>query len=423
MAKSKSLKSNSNPAEELPRHVNLYFKGSANSPAERMAAIRQLRKGQILNHLLNEGTASRVDISRILGFNLRTVSLLVASLIEDKVVVEKPILATTSMGRRPVPLELNPVAASILAIDMGRTVTKLVLLDLYGKVLVRGEQPSHFEEQADKQGEWLANAALQFLKESHGTLPPITGAGLALEGYIFSQHASFRHAIDTESIRQSLEDALGVPVNTGTDSRLVTIAEQRFGAAKGAKNAAIFNMRDGLGLGCLLDGKLVIGEQGFAGEIGHVPLGDNGIPCYCGSSGCLENIVSGSGLARMAVHAGLFPNEKKFDIKSLIELSKKDKAAAAVVAKFVSHLALAVIMTANMFNPEVIVVSGPAGYLIAELHSDLVAAVKDAGVPFILEKTKIAISTLGEDTVLLGAGGLILNHIYSAAHIDAESLL
>jgi len=408
---------------EGPRRVQIYFQGSAETPAERMAAIRQLRKGQILNFLLHEGPASRVDISRALGFNLRTVSLLVASLIDENVVVEKPVQVTTAMGRRPVPLELNSAAACVMAVDVGRATTKIVLFDLQGHVLVRGEIDSDFDENPEHQATWLVNTIQRFLHESHGTLPPLTGAGLSCEGFIFRQHAALRHKTDTETPRKKLEEYLHVPVSSDTDSRLVAIGEQRFGAAQGARNAVIFNIRDGIGLGCIVDGKLLDGEYGFAGEIGHIPLGESGIPCYCGSSGCLENVVSGSGLARLAVKAGLYPDEESVDIPKLIKSAEKDKKAAAVIDTFTDKLTLAIIMSANLFNPEIIVLGGSVANQVAGLESRIVEKVKAAGVPFIQENTKVAFSTLGTDAVLLGTGGQILNHIYSASHVAAETLL
>jgi predicted NBD/HSP70 family sugar kinase len=423
MAQYKQKKPNAGDSTDGPRRVKLYFQGAAETPAERMAAIRQLRKGQILNFLLQEGPASRVDISRALGFNLRTVSLLVASLIKDNVVAEKPVLASTAMGRRPVPLELNFSAACILAIDVGRTETIMVLMDLKGKVLVRDEKPSDFEDTPAKQGAWLVKTVRTFLQESHGNLPPLTGAGLSCEGFIFRQHATFHHSTDTEDIRKQLEDALHIPVSSDTDSRLVAVAEQRFGTAQGARNAVIFNVRDGLGLGAIVDGKILGGEHGFAGEIGHIPLGDPGIPCYCGSSGCLENVVSGSGLARLAVKAGLYPDEQSVDLDKLVKSAASNKAAADVIDTFTCRLATAIVMAANLFNPDIIVIGGPLAHHIAGLKEKLQDAIKGAGVPFIMDRTRIAFSTLGDNAVLLGAAGQILNHIYSAAHVPAESLL
>lgn len=416
-------KSSGDENGRTPRRVKLYFSGEADTPAERMAAIRQLRKGQILNYLLHNGPASRVDVSRKLGFNLRTVSLLVAALIADNIIIEKPVKVSTSMGRRPVPLELNANAGCVMGIDVGRYRTGMALLDLQGRVLVRDDRPSDFSNTPEEQATWLVAAANEFLKSHHGDLPPLAGAGISFEGFVFQQHVARRHSAVTESICKALEDSLGVPVSSDTDSRLAAIAEQWFGTVRGGRNAIIFNISDGLGLGCIVGGKLLSGSHGFAGEIGHVPLGEPGIPCHCGSSGCLENIVSGSGLARLAAESGIFPDEASFDIKRLAELSQKDEKARQVLEKFSKHLALAIVMADNIFDPEAIVLGGPMAPYVAAFKDLFIETAQKSAVPFIMEKTRIEFSTLGEDAILLGAGGQILNHIYSASHVAAESLL
>lgn len=412
-----------NTADDGLRRVKLYFSGEAETPAERMAAIRQLRKGQILNYLLREGPASRVDISRALGFNLRTVSLLVSALVGDSIIVEKPVAASNSMGRRPVPLELNARAGSVMAIDVRRQTTTLALFDLHGRVLVRDQHDSDFGDSPESQGKWLTDVAIDFLKRRHGDLPPLAGAGLSFEGFVFKQHVAHRHDAVTEPIRQALEKRLQVPVSSDTDSRLLAIAEQWFGAARGTRSAVILNISDGLGAGFIVDGKILDGEHGLAGEIGHIPLGDPGIRCYCGSKGCLENIVSGSGLTRLAALNG-FPTDG--DATQLPELLQKvftTQKGREIVNKFVSHLALAMVITDNLFDPGAIVLGGTIAPLIAPFHNQILDTLEHSAVPFILEQSRIGFSTLGEDAVLLGAAGQILNHIYSASHVAAESLL
>ncbi len=409
--------------DNFPRRVQLYFSGEAETPAERMAAIRQLRKGQILNHLLHHGPASRVDVSRALGFNLRTVSLLVAALVADNVISEMPVKISAQMGRRPIPLQLNSSAACVMGIDVGRHRTVIALLDLQGKVLVRTEQASDFDDSPEQQGDWLVSAVIDFLKTHHGDLPPLAGAGLSFEGFVFKQYAAKSHAVATKPICAALEAALKVPVSAETDSRLVAIAEQWFGNAKGMRNAVIFNLSDGLGIGCIVDGKMLSGNHGLAGEIGHVPLGQPGIPCHCGSSGCLENIVSGSGLARLAVEAGLFPDIESVSIAQLADRAHKEEAARGVLEQFSQHLALGIVMADNLFDPETIVLGGPIAPHVASFQDLFIKAAKRSAVPFIMEKTRIRFSSLGEDAVLLGAGGQILNHIYSASHVAAETLL
>lgn len=408
---------------DTPRRVKLYFSGEAETPAERMAAIRQLRKGQILNYLLREGPASRVDISRALGFNLRTVSLLVSALVSDNIIVEKPATASSSMGRRPVPLELNARAASVLAIDVRRQITTIALLDLHGRILVRDQQDSDFADSPEDQGKWITDISLAFLERHHGDLPPLAGAGFSFEGFVFKQHVAHRHAASTEPIRAALEARLGVPVSSDTDSRLLAIAEQWFGAARGSRDAVILNISDGLGAGFIVDSKILDGEHGLAGEIGHVPLGDPGIPCYCGSSGCLENIVSGTGLARIAALNGFPIDGDTSRLPEMLQTVFTSQKGHDIVNKFVRHLALAIVITDNLFDPGAIVLGGTVAPLIAPFHNQILDTLENSAVPFILEKSHIGFSTLGEDAVLLGAAGQILNHIYSASHVDAESLL
>lgn len=406
-----------------PRRVNLLFQGEAGSPAERMAAIRQLRKGQILNYLLNDGPASRVDIARALGFNLRTVSLLVASLIDENIVVERPVLATNAMGRRPVPLELNASAACVLAIEVDRSVTRFALINLQGHFLVQDNRPSDFGDSPEAQSKWLVAAATEFLEKYHKNLPPLTGAGYSFDGFVFRQHAAHHHGTVTEPMRLALEKAIHVPVSSDTNSRLIAIAEQRFGAAQGIRNAITINIGDGLSLGCVLEGRVLAGNHGIAGELGHIPLGQPGVPCYCGASGCLENIVSGSGLLRMAADAGIKLEPGRDVFAQMKTLAETDKTAAGVWDKFFHQLATAISIAANLYDPEVIVISGPAARVLEPSHAKLMEHLNQVSVPFIMEKISIRYSRLGENSVLMGAGGQILNHIYSAAHVAAEALL
>lgn len=405
------------------RRLKFYFQGEADTPAERMAAIRQLRKGQILNYLLQEGSASRVDVARALGFNLRTVSLLVASLIEDNIVVEKPTQISTMMGRRPVPLELNFSAASIMAIEVEREQSRFVLMDLQGNFLVEDKHKSDFGDVPEAQAEWLVSATREFLANHHKDLPPLAGVGFSFDGFVFRQHAASKHGTITEPIRKALEDALGIPVSADTNSRLIAIAEQRFGSASGERNALTLNIGDGFSLGCINDGKILTGNHGIAGELGHIPLGQPGVPCYCGGSGCLENIVSGSGLRRMAREANLPATDDKAVFRQVLDLAPKNKAAAKTLDNFWHHLALAITIGANLYDPEVIVISGSAAKVLEPHRAHLETKLKELAVPFIMDQVTLRFSTLGDNVVLLGAGGQILNSIYSASHVAAETLL
>jgi glucokinase len=101
-------------------------------------------------------------------------------------------------------------------------------------------------------------------------------------------------------ICKELQRLLGVPVVLSNDANAAAIGEMLFGGAKGMQNFVVITLGTGLGGGIVVDGKLVLGEQGFAGELGHLSVKPWGRQCGCGKQGCLETYVSAPGLRRTA---------------------------------------------------------------------------------------------------------------------------
>src|SRR3954470_6128111 len=95
-----------------------------------------------------------------------------------------------------------------------------------------------------------------------------------------------------------MSERLGLPVFADNDANAAMLAEHRHGAARGARNAMLLTLGTGIGGGMVVDGRVVRGAHGGAGEWGHMVVDVNGPPCTCGNTGCLESIVSGSALAR-----------------------------------------------------------------------------------------------------------------------------
>lgn len=411
------------PSRRLEIRDGLLFDGAAESPAERQAGKRQLRKGQILGLLRTSGPLSRVEIARALAFNLRSVSLLVDELVAEQLVLEQEGRRTAS-GRRPIPVALNPAAACVLGMDVGRSSTAAALMDLQGNLLARTVAESNFSADPREQAGWVADLAARFLAgQKKGDLPPLAGMALAADGLVHRQQLPQRLADAAEPVRARLETLLGVPVFSGSDSHFLALGEQWFGQARGVRHAAVFNLTDGLGLGVIIDGKLLSGSRGWAGEIGHVPLGEAGIPCFCGSTSCLENIVSGSGLVRMAKEEGLLAG-RRAAAGTVAELARKGSLPARrVFDRFARGLALAATLVIDLHNPEVVVFGGSLASC-GDLFLETVNTELDRlAVPYIRAATRVCVSELGEDAVLLGACAAVLNQIYDTSHVAVETLL
>jgi glucokinase len=220
-------------------------------------------------------------------------------------------------------------------------------------------------------------------------------------------------------LRDLLAERLGLPVVVDNDATAALIAEWRYGAARGVRNALILTIGTGVGGAMLVDGHVVRGASGAAGELGHIVIDESGPPCpgNCPSHGCLESFVSGpalaiegraraeaqpeSGLGR-ALAAG-----RQISGPLVTELAHDgDEAARAAVELLGRHLGIGMTGLINVFNPEVVVVGGGlvgAGDLLLAPAREVVAS--RALVPA-RDQVRIVPARFGDESGMLGAAAL-----------------
>jgi glucokinase len=133
---------------------------------------------------------------------------------------------------------------------------------------------------------------------------PLAAVGLAAAGFVdatgdrvrFAPHLPWRD----HSVRQTLSDRWGVPVVLDNDANCAAAAESAYGAAAGAASAVLITMGTGIGGAVVVDGHVLRGTNGMAGEFGHAQVMPDGVPCECGHQGCWEQYASGNALVRYA---------------------------------------------------------------------------------------------------------------------------
>lgn len=378
-----------------------------------------MRRGQILN-VLRRKSLSRGSIAEELGFNQRSVCLAVDELVSDGLVTEHDAWKS-GVGRRPIPVSLNEHAACVLGIDAGRNNITTAVTDLLGNIIATDTSPSPEGLGSRQIAAAIEKSALSFLKRHGQYLPPLAGVGLAVEGIVYNQALQETYAQAAEPARARLESRLGVPVIVDGDSRFTALGEQWFGEAQGLRDVVVMNITDGLGMACMTNGTLVHGVRGWAGEIGHVPLGEPGIPCHCGATGCLENRASGSGILRMARAAGI---RSRVTPQSLAVAARTGSAPARdIYDQFARSLAVGVTIAIDLFNPEAVVIGG---IMSREQDVFLPAFESELGrlaVPRIQKHTKLIISKLHETAITLGACAKVFSHIYDTAGLNVEDVL
>jgi glucokinase len=192
-------------------------------------------------------------------------------------------------------------AEIVLGIDIGGSLTKLGLVSQEGKIWdkkifpTEAQRPfSDFIKRLKKEADSLATRG-----DSKTTILHI-GAGAPnanpLSGNI--ENPPNLKWGKTTFLAQTLRETFNLPVTIANDANAAALGEMLFGTAKGMRNFVVLTLGTGLGSGIITNGRLLIGEHGAAGEIGHVNVDPNGRSCNCGLKGCLETYASVTGIRR-----------------------------------------------------------------------------------------------------------------------------
>lgn len=406
---------------KVPIRPGLVLLPSGGTPADRSIEKRRVRKHSLLNVIRQHGPLSRAEISKLSGFNGPSVSSLVEELVADKLVLEESA-RETSRGRPPVPVRFNGKAASVVGIDIGWSSTIGVLLDLDGNVLANFEASTSKFKDPGANVRWILKVIDELIAGTTGEIPPICGVGISTPGLIPRRNpeTDFEDKFLTAEIRNVLSNELEIPVLIDNDARMMAIGSFWFGVGKEHKNFGVLNVGYGLGFGMVLGGKPVRGARGFAGEIGHIPFGDPDVPCSCGRVGCIQNIASGEGLARMAGEAGLQVN----DVKEIFDLARaKNEKALAIVNRFSDALARALSTIFTLYDPATVIISGRVSRSSDVYLDRVIQLVQKFTLPQIIKPSRIVLSELDVQLGSLGAAASILHRIFYSSHVEVDHVI
>ncbi|EYB68309.1 ROK domain-containing protein [Deinococcus phoenicis] len=403
-----------------------------------LAAIRA-RHTLLLLARLWQGNRARVDLARELGLSRSAISSIVTELMEAGLIHEAGHRAAGKeasesgepgkarggqVGRRATLLALNTRAAYLLAVDLGASHARVDLLDLRCTTLATRSVTHDILRGPASTYALLADLAQAVLVEAGVPREQVAGVGAGVPGPV--DHATGRvvqppnmPGWDGENVMAGLEGALGLGTRVDNDANLGALAENRFGAHRGAPDLIYVKAATGIGAGVLLGGRLHRGVRGGAGEIGHISINEQGPVGRSGNPGSLESYAAAQVLVETATarRAAGTPTAlpDALTLADLIAAADTDPLARAVWAEAGHHLGVAISTALNLFNPSAVVIGGrlaQAGevFLHALRRSALSRTMRiNAG------GTRIDLSTLGPDAGVLGAGAMLLDHLFTPA--------
>ncbi|GHT53499.1 glucokinase [Bacteroidia bacterium] len=309
----------------------------------------------------------------------------------------------------------------VMGIDVGGTNTVFGVVDARGKIIESGriKSPSETAET------YCATLSVELNKliEKVGGKAQFNGIGMgAPNGNFYSgtiedaPNISWAHE-RVIPLATMLSSATGIPTVLTNDANAAAIGEMTYGAAKGMKNFIMITLGTGVGSGIVVNGTLVYGHDGFAGELGHVTVEKNGRLCGCGRKGCLEAYASATGVARTAKelieNGGTKSLLAQLDINNVTSKDvydaavKGDKVAIDIFKETGRILGEAFANFIAFSSPEAIVLFGglsKAGKFIME---PIQQAMTEHSLGIFKGKTKLLMSDLPEsDAAVLGASAL-----------------
>ncbi len=395
------------------------------------ATSRPLRQ-QIFDHVRAAGAIPRVDLSKELGVSPASVTSAAAELIELGLIqeIDRPRRdGDVLRGRPPVALGVRPQAGHVAGLKLSDRVQSAIILDFAGGILA----------EANIERPLLAQATERLLLDAAEVLDAALGqAGLArhdlaavgfgLPGVVDNTcgHVHWSPLMHDRGVdlAQALADRLGRPVCLDNDANLVTLAELWFGAGRTRSDFAVVTIEHGLGMGLVLNHRLVRGARGLGLEIGHTKVQMDGALCRCGQRGCLEAYVADYALVREATTALNWGNRgvqsPQILLESLYDHAKAgNEAARAIFKRAGRYLALGLANMVTLYDPSLILLSGERlryDYLYAEeVLAEMLALTIDTG----RGAPEVEIRAWGDQVWARGAAAMALDHATGAV-LSAE---
>ncbi|MFD1675541.1 ROK family transcriptional regulator [Alicyclobacillus fodiniaquatilis] len=384
--------------------------------------LRDINLSLVLQMIQEQAPISQRDLVQHTGLSPSTVFTLINQLHASDLIRECGY-ATSSGGRRPKLLEMNPEGGYFISVDLGGTKISVGVLDLVMHVRqqwVYSTPPEGGESVFQKLMEVISDTR-QYCEDQAWK---ILGMGICTSGIVDCLNGVVIEADNLGwhdfPLAERLKAALGFVPVIEHDTNAAAYAEFVYGASRGQSNVVYVSIGTGIGAGLILNGRLFTGSNDMAGEIGHVTVEHGGPMCRCGKRGCLEAIASGPALARTYVQRSrATPGADGVDGKTVIALAEqKDAVSCEIVTDAGKKIGHTVGNLTNVLNLDTIVIGGGVMAAGDVMFSAIKEEILSVLLPRMRDKPHIVKASLGPSAGLVGVGALSLARMFNAVSLS-----
>jgi glucokinase len=313
-----------------------------------------------------------------------------------------------------------------IGIDLGGTNIKFGIASPEGAILHKGILPA----QANLGRNAILNNIKEAIEESLAFARKkkikIEGIGVGSPGTVNLESGKIEGSCPNlpqmvnVNLKKWLSRYFEFPIFVDNDANLMALAEFKFGAAKGYKDALCVTLGTGIGGGIILDGKLFHGSSFAGAEFGHMTICYNGLKCRCGGIGCLEMYASAPGMVKDAIkflrrdtksiiHKLIQRDLDRLTTEIIFEAERKgDALASDIINQSCAYLGAGIASAVNLLNPQVVVIGGGVSQGGNNFIKRIEKEVKRRAFPTATKNLKIVKAKLGNDAGFIGAAMLCL---------------
>lgn len=385
--------------------------------------IAQMNKKNVLNVIRTRGPINKSQIAKLIELSVPTVMKISDELIEAKV-IRICGKGESNGGKRPELLEFIPNAYYMVGVDIGRSKTTSIIMNLNGDVLSKRVMKTGETHPVDELIERVITLINVTIQEKEIPFQKLLGIGVVTPGVFEKESDNIVFSPDFQwenvNIRTRIEEEFHIPVKIENSNRAVALGEGWFGVAQYISYYICINLGHGIGSAIVENEKFYLGNSGSSGEIGHMTIEKEGPLCACGNRGCLEALASGNAIAEQArreiehgrktlILDSVDGDIKKIEAKDVFDAAKRgDELAESIVNTAVEYIGIGIANYINLLDPEMIVLAGGMTNAGEFFVKKLEKAVQERKMRFAGNGVRFQVASLGEDAAAIGGATLIL---------------
>lgn len=395
--------------------------GDPRSPADQ-ATVRRLNLALVMRRLAG-GSRTRARLAEDTGLNKATVSSLIAELIDRDLVVEGHI-DRGGLGRPGRTVGIHPGGPRFVGIEVQTGYTGGVLTDLTGRVLARHRVAESMTDLGPDAGlDLVAVVARELVRRGGAHAQDVQSVHLALPGLVDTaagvlSFAPNLHWTDVDIV-PALFERLRWPrtrIGVDNDANMGAMAHWAVGDVAGTRNLVYLAGGAGVGAGLIVDGHIVRGGSGFAGEVGHLAIGPAERRCGCGRTGCWETVVGLTALLDAVADPGDPLHDEHIDVEvrlqSIVDrVDRGDRRAVRAIDNQARWLGTGVAMLCQVLDPDVVVLGGHYPALRQHVQGAIQSSLERAALAPGGLRTRVEFSHLGFSAVALGAAHIGIDQV------------